>query len=182
MSKYPVSAPTLQRVHTSLAVSHATLGQREPCLRALAQAAQTTADIGADHAGLPPWAAGGVPTATHSAQHGRALFLLSRTEPDHAPEAIEHLHTAIDGYGASHTNRCATSLPALAGSYALAGDLDTAVTIGHQAVTVIDGLSSTIPHPWLRTLAEVTQPHSNRSDIAELHHRIDEVLTTETRT
>jgi hypothetical protein len=65
---------------------------------------------------------------------------------------------------------------------ALAGGLDTAVTIGHQAVTTISGLSSTIPHSWLRTLAEVTQPHSNRSDVAELRHRISETLATTVRT
>jgi transcriptional regulator with XRE-family HTH domain len=178
MSKYPVSAPTLQRVHTSLAVSQAALGQREPCLRALAQAAQTTADIGADHAGLPPWTSSSVPIATYSAQHGHSLFLLSRTEPDCAPTAIEYLRTAIDGYGPGRASVRARSLPALAGSYALAGDLDAAVTIGHEAVTVIDGLSSTIPHPWLRTLAQVTEPHNHRSDVAELRHRVDEVLTT----
>jgi hypothetical protein len=70
----------------------------------------------------------------------------------------------------------ARSLPALAGSYVHAGDLDAAVTIGHQAVTTINGLSSTIPYPWLRALSEVTAPHSHRSDVTELRHRISEVL------
>lgn len=180
MSKYQVSAPTRQRVQTSLAVSQATLGRSEACVSALEQAAQTTADIGADQTGLPPWAAGGMPAVTCSSQHGRSMFLLSRTEPDYAPTAINYLRTAIDGYGAGYANRSADCLPALAGSYVQAGDLDAAVTIGHEAVTVISGLSSTIPHPWLGTLAEVTKPHNHRSDIAELRHRIHEVLAPPT--
>jgi transcriptional regulator with XRE-family HTH domain len=184
MSKYPVSGPTRHYVQDSLALSQAMLGQSEPCLRALDQAAQAYADSDADRDAKPPWAgySGATAYAAYSAIRGRSLFLLSRTEPGYAPKAIEHLRNAIDGYaGIGYAGQCGLALPALAGSYVQAGDLDAAVTTGHKAVTVIDGLSSTIPHPWLRTLAEVTQPHSHRSNIAELRHRIDEVLTTEAR-
>ncbi|HZD14795.1 MAG TPA: hypothetical protein VE196_06650, partial [Pseudonocardiaceae bacterium] len=72
------------------------------------------------------------------------------------------------------------SLPALAGSYVQAGDLDTALALGHESVTVADGLSSVTPHSWLRALDEVLEPHQQRADVAELRHRIRQVTVPTT--
>jgi transcriptional regulator with XRE-family HTH domain len=173
----PVSAVTRHYVDTNLALAHAMLGQTELCLSELDQAGHTFAHL--DPSSAPPWAAR-VDAATDSDWRGLALFQLSRTDPGYAPEAIERLRIAIDEYGEGRAVARARSLPALAGSYVHAGDLDAAVSIGHQAVTTISDLSSTIPYPWLRTLAEVTAPHSHRSDVTELRHRISEVLPPQT--
>jgi hypothetical protein len=47
-------------------------------------------------------------------------------------------------------------------------------------VTLADGLSSTIPHSWLRTLDGVLEPHQQRGDVTELRHRIHEVTVPST--
>jgi hypothetical protein len=108
------------------------------------------------------------------------LFQLSVTDPSYASEAIEHLDTALNGYGPGRVTARARCLPALAGSYAQAGDLDTALTLGHQSVTLANSLSSTIPHSWLRTLDGVLKPHQHRGDVTELRHRIHEVTVPST--
>jgi hypothetical protein len=108
------------------------------------------------------------------------LFQLSVTDASHAPEAVEHLTSALDGLSPRNANVRARCLPALAGSYAQAGDLDTALTFGHESATLADGLSSTIPHSWLRTLDDVLERHQQRGDVAELRHRIHETTAPTT--
>jgi hypothetical protein len=174
MDTTPVSVATRHDVPASLAQSQAMLGESEGCLRSLDEAEQIIADADLDDA--PPWS-GNADAVTFAGRRGRALFQLSVFDPSYAPEAIEHLNTALNGYGSGRVTSRARSLPTLAGSYAQAGDLDTALALGHQSVTLADGLSSTIPHSWLGTLDDVLEPHQHRSDVTELRHRIHETTT-----
>jgi hypothetical protein len=141
----------------------------------LDQALQTYAD--ADPATAPPWS-WLASTADVAGQHGRSLFLLSRKDPGYAPAAIERLHAAVDGHGPTSARARAISLPGLAGSYFLAGEVDSAVRTGHEAVTTISTLSSKRAYARLQTLADIAEPHKHRSDVAELRERIRTALAT----
>jgi DNA-binding XRE family transcriptional regulator len=160
------------------AVGRAMLGEAGPCRAALDQSGQIVADTDPT-AARPTWSYH-ADAVGHSSWCGLALFQLSVTDPSYAPEAIEHLDTALNGYRPGRVTARARCLPALAGSYAQAGDLDTALTFGHQSVTLADSLSSTIPHSWLRTLDGVLKPHQHRGDVRELRHRIHEVTVPST--
>jgi hypothetical protein len=160
------------------AVGQAMLGEAEPCRAALDQAGQIVADTDPT-ATRPTWSYH-ASAVGHSAWCGLALFQLSVTDASHAPEAVEHLTSALDGLSPRNANVRARCLPALAGSYAQAGDLDTALTFGHESATLADGLSSTIPHSWLRTLDDVLERHQQRGDVAELRHRIHETTAPTT--
>jgi transcriptional regulator with XRE-family HTH domain len=172
---YPVNASTRSYIATNLAWCHASLGEAESCHRALDQAQQIYTN--ADPATVPPWAAHIVPAAI-AAQHGHSLFLLSRTDPGYAPAAIEHLRSAVGGYARDSARSRAAHLPGLAGSYFLAGEVDSAIATGHEAVTAISTLSSTRAYARLRTLADTAEPHRHQPDVAELRERIRGVLAT----
>jgi Helix-turn-helix domain len=170
----PVSATTRCYVQNTLAMGQAAMGGAELSLRALDQAGQTLAD--ADPTTSPPWSSH-ISEALHSARRGRSLLLLSRTTPAYADAAVQHLRVGTAGLvGPSRAALRAVSLPALAASYALTGDLDSAVTTGHEALTLAEGLADNGPHPWLCILADVTEPHTRRPDVADLRHRIHQVL------
>lgn len=172
---YPVSASTRGYNTMNLARCRASMGEAEPCHRAMDQALQTYTDT--DPASVPPWAAF-IATPLIATQQGHTLSLLSQTNPGYAPTAIEHLHSGIDSYNPTHTRSRAINLPWLAGSYFHAGEVDSAVRTGHEAVTVISTLSSKRAHTGLRILAETAEPHSHHPDVAELRERIRETLTT----
>ncbi|MGH3795791.1 MAG: hypothetical protein ACRDSP_12980 [Pseudonocardiaceae bacterium] len=63
-------------------------------------------------------------------------------------------------------------LPDLAGAHALAGDTDTAITIGHQAVDTITEQSSHQAYDRLRVLNTVLEPMRTSPDVAELRDRL----------
>lgn len=170
---YPVSASVRGENAMDLAYCRASLGDVDPCRRALDQALQTYAD--ADPASAPPWSRH-VGAAHVAAQHGRTMFLLSRTDPGYAPAAIERLHAAVDGFGPTHGHRRALTISRLASSYFLAGELDSAVRTGHEAVTTISALSSKLAIAGLRTLADIAEPHKHRSDVTELRQQIRTAL------
>ena len=177
----PVGAETRHYVAGLTALSQAMSGHTEACLRALDEAGQIIADADAD-VDQPPWSSP-IDAATEFGWRGRSLFRLVATDPSYAPRAIECLRKALDAYEPGRTSTVkvlAVSLPALAGSYVQAGDLDTALALGHESVTVADGLSSVTPHSWLRALDEVLEPHQQRADVAELRHRIRQVTVPTT--
>ncbi|WP_189061265.1 helix-turn-helix domain-containing protein, partial [Longimycelium tulufanense] len=136
--RYPVSATTHAYIATTISWARAMLGHAEPCRRAMDEAQHTYAD--ADPASAPPWATPVFPTQANGvnaeieAQRGHALFLLARTDPTHAPAAIEHLRRAVDGYGSAYARSRAVNLPGLSSSYFYTGDTDTAVAVGHEAI------------------------------------------------
>jgi transcriptional regulator with XRE-family HTH domain len=172
---HPVSTQTRTDIFLQQAKSQAMLGKADLCQRALDQGQQCADN--ADPTTVPPWSACVTP-ADITAHIGSAMYRLTQHDPGHAPVAIEHLRTAIDTFGDEYARSRAVNLPSLAGAYVQVGDLDTAITTGHRAITEISALSSTRLHERLRTLAKVVQPHNHRSDVAELRQRIHQTVTT----
>lgn len=173
--RYPVSASSRSYIAATMAWCHASLGDADPCERALGDAQDFYAN--ADPATAPPWAAHVIP-AEIAAQHGHSFFVLAQAQPRYAPAAIEHLRDAVDGFGPTYARSRAVNLPGLAGSYFRIGELDSAVTIGHEAVTEISTLSSKRAYARLRTLADTAAPFEHDAGVAELRHRIRDALVT----
>jgi hypothetical protein len=173
--KYPVSASSRSYIAATLAWCHASLGDAEPCERALGDAQQCYTN--ADPATAPPWAAHVIP-AEIAAQHGHSFFLLAQKQPQYAPAAIEHLRDAVDSFGPTYARSRAVNLPGLASSYFRIGELGSAVTIGHEAVTEISTLSSKRAYARLRTLTDIAAPFEHDTSVAELRQRIRDMLVT----
>jgi transcriptional regulator with XRE-family HTH domain len=171
---HPVSAHTYTCISLRQLTSQAMLGKADLCRRALDQGQERASD--ANPAAALPWSAYVTPTEI-TAHAGGAMYRLAQHEPGYASKAVEPLRTAIDAYGDKYARARAAIVPILAGAYFQVGDLDAALTTGHQAVTEISALSSTRFHDRLRTLTEVAQPYSHRSDVAELRQRIHQTVT-----
>lgn len=82
------------------------------------------------------------------------------------------LSQAVDHYGPSYGRLRARYLPDLAGARALAGDIDTAVTLGHQAIDVISAQYSSEARDRLRILSTVLAPLHTSTGVAELRGRL----------
>jgi hypothetical protein len=172
---YPVSASTRSYIAATLAWCHASLGDAEPCRRALGDAQQFYTD--ADPSTAPPWAAHVTP-AEIAAQHGHSFYLLAKAAPSHAPTAVEHLSVAVDSFGSAYARSRAVNLPGLAGSYFYVGEVESAVATGHEAVTEISTLSSKRAYARLQVLADAAEPFGHDSGVADLRQRIREALAT----
>jgi hypothetical protein len=175
--RYPVSASSRSYIAATQAWCQATLGDAEPCKRALDEAQRFYAD--ADPKTAPPWAAY-VTSAEIAAQHGHSFYLLAKSQPAYAPAAIEHLQVAVDSFGTTYARSRAVNLPGLAGCHFYIGEVDSAVATGHEAVTEISMLSSTRAYARLRVLAEAAAPFSHDSGVAELRERIRQAVATAT--
>lgn len=71
-----------------------------------------------------------------------------------------------------HAMSRALYLPDLAGCHALTGDIDTAVTIGHQAVNLAGSMHSRRAQTRLRVLHTVLEPMHASPGVAELRERL----------
>jgi hypothetical protein len=89
---------------------------------------------------------------------------------------VSLLRQAVDSFGPDFAEPRAVSLTDLAGAHAIAGDIDTAVDIGHQAVHAVTALSSPRAHDRLRVLDTSLKPLHTSTGVAELRER----LTTKT--
>jgi transcriptional regulator with XRE-family HTH domain len=172
--KYTASAITGSVVSAYLGWCRASLGEVEACRRAMGQAHEEFA--GAHPGSAPPWAQH-VTDAVMSAEQGNSLYLLSLTDPDFAPAAIQQLRSAVDGFGIADARGRAISLPGLAGAYFRAGDLDSAVATGHEAVSAISELSSTRAYARLQVLDTIADPFGHKPEVAELREHIRTTLT-----
>lgn len=172
---YPVSASSRSYIAATQAWCHAALGNADSCTRALDDAQRFYAD--ADPTTAPPWAAYVTP-AEIAAQHGHSFYLLAATRPSYASAAIEHLQIAADGFGPTYARSRAVNLPGLAGSYFYLGDVDSAVTVGRDAVTEISNLSSKRAYARLDALATAAAPFQHLSDVADLRERIRDAKQT----
>lgn len=173
--RYPVGISTRSYIAATLGWCHASLGDGESCERALGDAQQFYADT--DPAVAPPWAAHVIP-AEIAAQRGHSFFLLAQTQPQYAPAAIEHLRDAVDSYGPAYARSRAVNMPELAGAYFYAGEVDSAIAAGHEAVNEISALSSRRTYVRLRVLAKAAVPFVHNSGVAELRERIRQALAT----
>lgn len=98
---------------------------------------------------------------------GHAYYDLARVSGDRRflDRAVLALRQAVYN---SWTMSRALYLPDLAGAHALAGDVDTAVTVGHQAVAAITPLSSRRTREQLRVLHGVLEPMQASAGVGEL--------------
>lgn len=109
--------------------------------------------------------------AAHLANyHGRADYKLALTgrDPRAADRAVPLLHQAVDGFGPDRARVRASALANLAGAHAVAGDTDTAVTVGHEAVDAVTALQSARAYDRLGVLHP--QPRCRRAACAAGHH------------
>lgn len=168
---HPVSASTSSLLNRIQAQAHAARGDATACDRALGRATEWFSSI--DPATAPPWTsyvgAAGI-TGGQGAAHYE-LALVGR-DPRAAGRAVTLLRQAVDHYGPAHARLKGHYLPDLAGSHALAGDTDTAVIVGHQAVDAVMSLSSPQAHDRLRTLDAVLRPLDTSPGVADLRERL----------
>lgn len=171
-----VSASTASHLASHHAWCQAALGDHRACDSALGQAVDNFTL--ADPATAAPWAAN-VTAAELAAQQGHARYTLALTTADakHAARAVPLLQEAVDGYGSAYARSRAVNLPGLAGAHALAGDCDTAVHVGYQAVEEITALSSPRIYDRLRTFDTVLHSYGTDRTVRELRGRIQSALT-----
>ncbi|MGH3831353.1 MAG: hypothetical protein ACRDRS_13055 [Pseudonocardiaceae bacterium] len=108
------------------------------------------------------------------AYQGVAQYELALTgrDPSAAGRAVPLLRRAVDGFGAAYTRPRALYLPDLAGAHAIAGDADTAVSVGHQAVDAVTVLHSPRAYDRLRILNTALEPLRDSAGVTELRDRL----------
>ena len=166
-----VSAATTSCLATIQARAHAAQGDAAGCDRALGQAVEHFAAI--DPATRTPWGAS-VSEAGFAARQGSAHYELAmaKRDPRAARAAVPLLRHAADHLGLDYARPRALKLTDLAGTHAIAGDLDTAVTVGHQAVDAVTALHSPRAYDGLRVLNIVLKPLHDSVGVAELRDRL----------
>lgn len=116
-----------------------------------------------------PWAS--VDESTVATWQGKAYYELGRASGDRrwAEKAVPLLAQTLTR---SRRRPRALYLPDLAGAHALAGDVGTAVAVGHQAVDTVTGISSRRTYDRLRILNGVLEPMRTSPGVAELRERL----------
>jgi hypothetical protein len=137
------------------------------CLAPLAFAASI------DPATTPPLVAH-VGDAYIAAQQGVIHYTLAMAsgDPSAAERAVPLLRHAVDHLGPDYARPRALYLPDLAGAHPIAGDTDTAITLGHQAVDAVTTVSSPRAYDRLRVLNTALEPLHTSAGVAELHNRL----------
>ncbi|MGB6165397.1 MAG: helix-turn-helix domain-containing protein [Pseudonocardiaceae bacterium] len=173
---HPVSAATISALASIEARAHAAQGNAAACDRALGHAEERCAAL--DPANTPSWGAHVGETGISSYQ-GAAHYELAMTgrDPRAAGRAVPLLCHAVDQFGPDYAKLQALYLPYLAGAHALAGDIDTAVSVGHQAVDAVTAVSSPRTHDRLHQLRTVLQPCHTSPGVAELRERLTTTAT-----
>ncbi len=170
VSPHPVSASTASLLANIEARTLATQGDQAGCEHALGQALDHLSAI--DPATAPPWTAylghTGVPGHQGSARYTLAL---ANRDPRVASRAVPLLRQAAE-LGPAYARIRALYLPDLAGAHAIAGDTDTAVTVGHHAVEAVTALHSPRAYERLRVLSTVLEPLHDSRGVAELRERL----------
>ncbi len=89
-----------------------------------------------------------------------------------AGRAVPLLRHAVDHFGPDYGRLHASSLTKLAVVHAIAGDTDTAVTLGHQALDAVTALHSPLAYDRLHVLNTVLEPRHTSAGVAELRERL----------
>ena len=167
----PVSGATLSCLANIQAKAHAYQGDAAECHRALGRATDQFSTI--DPANRPPWGTHLDESLLASLQ-GTAYYALAlaNRDPQAARQAVPLLRQAVDGFGPDHARTQAVCLPGLAGAHALSGDIDTAVTVGHQAIDAVTTLHSPRAYNRLQDLNTTLEPLHTSAGIAELRDRL----------
>ncbi|MGH3936060.1 MAG: hypothetical protein ACRDS1_13980 [Pseudonocardiaceae bacterium] len=168
---HPVSAATSCCLASIQAQAHAAQSDATSYGLALGQATERFSSI--DPATTPPLVAH-VGDAVFSGKQGIAHYTLAMAggDPGAAGRAVPLLRHAVDHLGPDYARIRAIWLPDLAGAHALAGDTDTAVSVGHQAVDAVTALHSPRAYDQLRVLNTVLEPLHTSTGVAELRDRL----------
>ncbi|MGH3869004.1 MAG: helix-turn-helix domain-containing protein [Pseudonocardiaceae bacterium] len=171
IGSHPVSASTTSALSSIEARAHAAQGNTPACDRALSHAAEWLTTL--DPATRPPWGAW-ISEASISGSQGRAYYALAlaSSDPRAASRAVPLLRHDVDQLGPDHARHQAVCLLTLAGAHALAGDIDTAVSVGHQAVDAVTAVRSPRAHGGLHRLRTVLEPCHTSPGVAELRERL----------
>ncbi|MGH3935064.1 MAG: helix-turn-helix domain-containing protein, partial [Pseudonocardiaceae bacterium] len=170
ISSHPVSEATMSCLATIQARAHATQGDTTACDRALGQAVEHFTSINPEH---NPWANFFDDTMLASYQGDAHYELaLAAHDPRAANRAVPLLRHTVDHFGDDYARPRALDLTSLAGAHALAGDTDTAVTVGHQAVDAVTALSSPRTSDRLRVLNAALEPLHTSAGVADLRDRL----------
>jgi transcriptional regulator with XRE-family HTH domain len=165
---HPLTQSTLTCLATNAAFAHAARGELDSCRRALGDAEDSFGRI--DPADTTPWACvdGEVKITTWQ---GHAYYELGRATGNRRciDKAVTLLRRAVDN---PRPMSRALYLPDLTGAHALAGDVDTAVALGHQAVDTVAAMSSRRLGTRLQVLNAILDPLGDRSDVVELRERL----------
>jgi hypothetical protein len=127
-----------------------------------------------DPAGDEAWAANLVDETHLTSFSGAALYTLALHNQDlrAASRAVPLLRHAVDHFGPNYARARALNLPELAGAHAIAGDIDTAVTVGRQAIDAVTALHSPRAYDRLHMLHTVLEPLHTSPGVAELRERL----------
>jgi transcriptional regulator with XRE-family HTH domain len=168
---HPVSAATRCCLAKIQARAHAAQGDAADCDRALGLAVEQFSTV--DPASGPPWGSFH-DEALLAAQQGAAHYTLALVSRDRrtAGRAVPLLRQAVAGFGPDRARTRALYLPDLAGAHAIAGDTDTAVTLGHQAINAVTTLHSPRAYDRLRILNTALQPLHTSTGVADLRGRL----------
>ncbi|MGH3833958.1 MAG: helix-turn-helix domain-containing protein, partial [Pseudonocardiaceae bacterium] len=166
-----VSASTVSCLASIQARAHAAQGDAAGCDRALGHALERFSAI--DQASTPPWGSH-AGEAGMSGYQGSAHYTLAMAggDPRAAGQAVVLLRRAVDGFGSGYAKLRGLYLPDLAGAHAIAGDTDTAVAVGHQAIGAVTALHSPRVYDRLRVLNTALEPLHTSAGVAELRERL----------
>ncbi|MGH3798513.1 MAG: hypothetical protein ACRDSP_27050, partial [Pseudonocardiaceae bacterium] len=89
-----------------------------------------------------------------------------------ADRSVALLRSAVQGFGPEYARVRASDLVDLAGAHAIAGDTDTVVTVGHQALEAVEVVHSPRTRDKLRSLSTVLEPMNASPGVAELRERL----------
>ncbi|HET9257072.1 MAG TPA: hypothetical protein VFO16_18005 [Pseudonocardiaceae bacterium] len=167
---HPVSAATLSCLANSQAQAHATCNDPAACEQALGQAAEHFTNINPAQESWADYLDDTMLTRRQGVVHYE-LALASR-DPHAAGRAVVLLRQAVEGFGADFAEPRARCLPDLAGAHAIAGDADTAVSVGHQAIDAVTALHSPRAYDRLRVLNTALEPLHTSAGVAELRERL----------
>jgi len=170
VSPHPVSASTTSLLASIEARTFAAQGDAAGCDRALGHALECAAAI--DLATAPPWTAYLAHTGIAGHQGTVHYRLALANHNSHAAARAVPLLRSAMGFDPSYARLRALYLPDLAGAYALTGDTDTAVTLGHQAIDAITALHSPQAYERLRVLNTALGPLHTSPGVAELRSRL----------
>jgi hypothetical protein len=169
---HPVAATLSCCLANIQAKVHAARGDTTDCDRALGKALEYFAAI--DPASRESWSVILLDEAGLSGYQGHIHYTLALTghDPRAAQRAVPLLRHAVDHFRPDCARARAFYLADLVGAHALAGDADTAVTLGHQAIDSITALHSPRAYDRLRVLNTVLEPRHSSAGVAELRDRI----------
>jgi hypothetical protein len=171
---HPVSPATTSCLTNIQARAYAAQGDAAGCNRALGQSIDYFSSIDATHESMADF----VDETMLISYQGDAHYELAiaKDDPRAAGRAVPLFRDTVDRFGSGYARPRALDLTRLAGAHAIAGDIDTAVTVGHQAVDAVTALDSPRAHARLRTLNTALQPLHTSPGVADAarpphHHR-----------